>query len=84
MPVQASLHWLPVLYRIPYKISLFVFKTLYDLTSRYISENLSSYRTAWSLRSTDQRLFPPPRRKTFLLAALKLSNSQLEAEFIYL
>ena len=37
-PVLSSLHWLPVRYRIDFKILLFVFKSLYGLAPEYLSD----------------------------------------------
>ena len=55
-PVLASLHWLPVRYRIQFKVLLFVFKALNGQAPSYISDLLSPYTNIRSLRSADQRL----------------------------
>ena len=55
-PVLASLHWLPVRYRIYFKVLLFVFKALNGQPPSYISDLLSPYPNTRSLRSADQRL----------------------------
>jgi len=42
-PVLSSLLWLPVQYRIDYKILLIVFKALHNMSPNYIAELLGSY-----------------------------------------
>ena len=62
-PVLADLHWLPVKYRIEYKILLYVYKALHEEAPDYISELLVPYIPPRSLRSGDMpqghRLIPP-------------------------
>uniref|UniRef100_A0A8C6NS09 5'-AMP-activated protein kinase subunit gamma-1 n=1 Tax=Nothobranchius furzeri TaxID=105023 RepID=A0A8C6NS09_NOTFU len=60
-PVLASLHWLPVSYRIHFEILLFVFKSLHDLAPFYISELLSAYVPARTMRSSSQALLTVPK-----------------------
>ena len=55
-PVLASLHWLPVRYRIQFKVLLLVFMALNGQAPSYISDLLSPYSNIRSLRSADQRL----------------------------
>ena len=64
-PVLADLHWLPVSYRIEFKILLTVFKALNGLAPSYISDMLSFYAPARALRSTDAKLLrtPTPRKR---------------------
>ena len=56
-PVLASLHWLPVKFRIDFKILLYVFKAL----PQYICDLLTPYPTPRSLRSSNQFLLSVPR-----------------------
>lgn len=44
-PILASLHWLPVHFRVHFKILLFVFKSLNGLAPPYLSEAASSLRS---------------------------------------
>ena len=62
-PVLASLHWLPVNFRIDFKILLFVFKALNGLAPQYISDLIQIYTPARSLRSESQLLLVEPRTK---------------------
>lgn len=62
-PILSSLHWLPVRYRIDFKILLFVFKCLNGLAPRYLSDLLVRYAPTRSLRSTDQLLLVVPKTK---------------------
>ena len=80
-PVLASLHWLPVCFRIDFKILLITFKALHDLAPAYISELLVPYVPSHSLRSSGSRLlFLPVSRlitkgdRAFSIRAPKLWN----------
>ena len=80
-PVLIQLHWLPLYFRILFKVLLLVYKALNGMAPLYITE-LLSYRTcSRTLRSTDQKLLavPKSRLKTygdraFSVAAPKLWN----------
>ena len=62
-PVLASLHWLPVKFRIDFKILLITYKALHGLAPAYISELLSPYSTIRPLRSSRQNLLAVPHTK---------------------
>lgn len=51
-PILAKLHWLPVKNKVKFKILLFVFKAFNGLASKYISDQLNSFSTPRSLRSS--------------------------------
>ncbi len=83
-PVLIALHWLPVKYRVEFKIALLVYKALNNMAPIYISELLipkpSSDR--WTLRSDDQGLLHIPKTncktlgdRSFAHAAPQLWNS---------
>ncbi len=55
-PVLADLHWLPVLFRIDFKILLFTFKTLYNLEQGHLKDLLTPCVPGHSLRSVDAAL----------------------------
>ena len=81
-PVLASLHWLPVAFRIDFKILLLVFKGLNGLAPQYLTELLDLYVPARTLRSSGQVLLVPPKTKlktkgdrAFMAAAPRLWNS---------
>ena len=66
-PILIQLHWLPVQYRITFKILLLVYKALNGLSPVYLT-NLLSYRTSTrSLRSisNEQLLVPRSHTKTY-------------------
>ncbi len=48
-PISCSWHWLPVQYRIDYKIQLFVYKALNNLASKYLSDLIVTYNPSKSL-----------------------------------
>ena len=63
-PVLKSLHWLPVSYRIDFKIILLVFKALHGLAPSYLSDCVSRYNPDRPLRSsTADLLTVPPLKK---------------------
>ena len=76
MPVLASLHWLPIWYRILYMILLFVFKAQHGLARSYITELLFPYRTARPLRSTDQGLLTIPQSRWKLFGDRAFSEAE--------
>ncbi|XP_066540663.1 uncharacterized protein [Hoplias malabaricus] len=61
--VFSSLHWLPVKFRIDYKILLLAYKSLNGLGPQYLTELLISYRPSRTLRSQDAHLLFVPRIK---------------------
>ena len=50
-PILKSLHWLPVIYRIDFKVLLLVFKSLNGQGPLYIAEMFETYSPSRSLRS---------------------------------
>ena len=82
-PVLFSLHWLPVEYRIQFKLLLLVYKSLHNLAPVYISDLITKcVPNISSLRSSDQCLLRVPRSslktcgdRSFVFAAPKLWNS---------
>ena len=80
-PVLIKLHWLPVRYRIHYKVLLYVFKALHGLAPEYISDLISLHQSNRSLRSDDQLHLMVPRSRlkckgdwAFSVAAPRLWN----------
>jgi len=66
-PVLKKLHWLPIVFRIDYKILLLCFKALNGQPPKYLSELLVFYVPQRNLRSTGQNLLvePKARLKTY-------------------
>ena len=60
-PVLASLHWLPVVFRIDFKILLLVYKAINGLAPLYLSEFLSKYVPNRPLRSATSGLLDFPK-----------------------
>uniref|UniRef100_A0A8C5GQG5 Reverse transcriptase domain-containing protein n=1 Tax=Gouania willdenowi TaxID=441366 RepID=A0A8C5GQG5_GOUWI len=80
-PILSSLHWLPVNFRIEYKILVLTFRALHGQAPLYISDMLCPYTSGRSLRSSGQGLlrFPKTKFKTrgdlaFQAAAPRLWN----------
>jgi hypothetical protein len=55
-PLLYELHWLPVRYRISYKVILLTYKGLNNLAPQYISDLLKLKETCHNLRSEDQQM----------------------------
>ena len=82
-PVLKELHWLPVQYRVKYKILTHTFKALHDQSPVYIRDMLEIYKPTRNLRSAYQSvtLVEPKSKKvkygerSFISAAPSLWNS---------
>ena len=83
-PLLRDLHWLPVEFRINYKIIILTFKIIHGTAPKYLSELISfKSNSHYGLRSNNQLLLSPPKVKTlatlgdraFVAAAPKLWNS---------
>ena len=81
-PALYSLHWLPVFYRIHFKILIITFKAIYNISPRYIC-NLMSIKSCsdYSLRSNKSLFLDRPKERStlgarsFYAAAPTLWNS---------
>ncbi len=80
-PVLASLHWLPVHFRVQFKVLLYVFKALHGLAPEYISDMIQVYTTTRPLRSSQKFLLKVPKSRlkskgdrAFSVAAPRLWN----------
>ena len=60
-PILHSLHWLPVHYRIIFKVLLTVYKAVHGLSAGYLSDQLAYYEPSRNLRSSAQYLLKVPR-----------------------
>ncbi len=81
-PILQSLHWLPIKFRISYKILLLAYKAQNDLAPAYLTNLLSCYNPTRSLRLQNSGLLVVPRiakstkrGRTFSYSAPELSNS---------
>ena len=54
--IRRDLHWLPINHRISYKLSLLTWKALYTAEPSYLSELISPYVPARTLRSSNTYL----------------------------
>ena len=80
-PVLSDLHWLPVGYRVVFKI-LLVFKSLNNLSPSYLAERLSYQSHSTNLGSSSRQLLEQPQSfmktygdRAFSVCAPKLRNS---------
>ena len=62
-PPLEKLHWLPIKYRIEFKVLLLVFKSLNDKGPEYLRELLIRYTPSRSLRSASSNSLVEPRTK---------------------
>ena len=60
-PVLRSLHWLPVTFRIDFKVLLLVYKSFNGLGPQNIADMLTEYKPNRSLRSLGSRQLEIPR-----------------------
>ena len=66
-PVLYRLHWLPIRYRINFKILLITYKAINGLAPEYISELIKfKVVSRYNLRSSSERLLEQPRIKTLV------------------
>jgi hypothetical protein len=79
--ILQELHWLPIIERIEFKICTLTWKALNKCAPNYITELLTPYTPARTLRSGDQMLLSVPKcrvnygERAFCIAAPKLWNS---------
>lgn len=59
-PILESLHWLPVRFRIDFKIIMLTYKALHGLVPNYLSELLTVYSPRRNLSSSDSGLLTAP------------------------
>ena len=62
--ILKDLHWLPMRYRIDFKIATLVYKMRSSSQSVYLSSLISDYASIRSLRSTGTHILHTPRVKT--------------------
>ena len=82
-PVLIDLHWLPIAFRVKFKIALIVFKALKGMAPSYLIELLHAKTPGrYALRGDSQHLFTAPRTKcrtfgdrSFAAAGPKVWNS---------
>ena len=74
-PLLVSLHWLPVQYRIKYKILLYTFKALNNLAPVYLQELVNAYQPTRALRSEDLQLLKAPRIRNKTYGERRLDKS---------
>ena len=68
-PYLQRLHWLPVIWRVKYKLCLLMFKSLHGFTPTYIADSLTTCSTKPGrpgLRSQTSRRFVKPMTRTKL------------------
>ena len=76
-----QLHWLPIRYRIDFKLAKLAFLTRSSSTSSYLNSSVARYLPFHTLRSQDTNLLAVPRTKTvfgsraFRVAARTVFNS---------
>ncbi len=82
-PVLSTLHWLPIKYRIDFKILLITYKALNGLAPQYFSELLTHYNPPCPLRSQNSGHLIIPRTsistaggRSFFYLVPKLWNNQ--------
>ena len=84
-PSLISLHWLPVRWRINYKMLLLTYHALHDLAPTYIVDMISPSTAGRRLRTADSHLLTVPRhdmdrsgRRGFSVTAPRLWNGLVD------
>ena len=77
-PVLKELHWLPIRFRIQYKVNLLTFKALHELAPEYLRELIQLYQPPRSLRSQNCHLLTVPSSKLRSFGGRAFSNSAPE------
>ncbi len=80
-PVLQDLHWLPVKYRIVFKVLLFTYRTIHGSAPEYLSDLITPYKPQRCLRSSSRSLLTVPKMRlksygeqAFVYAAAKEWN----------
>ena len=63
-PVMVDLHWLPVRFRIIFKVILFTFKAVHGTAPTYITNLLSFKQSRYNLRSVGNNILARPEIKS--------------------
>ena len=63
-PILCDLHWLPIRYRINFKIILLTFKAIHGLAPKYISDLVVIKSSMYNLRSADSLFLSVPHINT--------------------
>ena len=81
-PLLKELHWLPISYRIQFKLATLAFRHFDNTLPAYLSQSLFTYQTSRTLRSSSEKLLKVPRTnlktagdRAFSSAASKVWNS---------
>ncbi|XP_077781511.1 uncharacterized protein LOC144327186 [Podarcis muralis] len=70
-PVLYQLHWLPVEYRIRFKVLVLTFKALYGLGPLYLRDRLSWYDPQRNLQSSNKNILKVPGHREVRLASTR-------------
>ena len=79
-PVLKDLHWLPVEYRIKFKILLLTFKALHGLSPTYLQDLISVYKPSRNLRSSSHLLLSS---KSYNLKSYGLRSFSVAAPLLW-
>ena len=71
-PVLIALHWLPIRYRIIYKILVLTFLAIHNLVPAYITDLISAYEPGRQLRSASRLLLTVPRHNLYTFVRVLL------------
>ncbi len=73
-PVLESLHWLPVSFRVDFKILMLTYKALHGLAPQYLSDLLIPYTPTRDLRSSETGLLTVPLTRLRLMGDRAFSS----------
>ena len=73
-PVLRSLHWLPVRFRVDYKLMVMVYQAIHRQAPEYIQELVTIHRPVRSLRSANELRLQVPRVNTVTYGQKSFKN----------
>ena len=74
-PLLNQLHWLPLTFRIKYKLSVLAFRHFDNTLPQYLSDRLIAYQPSRTLRSSSERLLTIPKTRLKFVSDRAFSSS---------
>jgi len=73
-----ALHWLPIEYRVQYKLAVLTFNARTSASPHYLSSLINNYQPSRSLRSSNRHLLDVPRSKSvFSSRGFRIAGPQI-------
>uniref|UniRef100_A0A803TFX4 Reverse transcriptase domain-containing protein n=1 Tax=Anolis carolinensis TaxID=28377 RepID=A0A803TFX4_ANOCA len=82
-PLLSQLHWLPICYRAQFKVLVLTYKAVNGSGPIYLSERISSYEPARSLRSSVEALLSVPPASQARLVGMRDRAFSVDAHWLW-